>query len=190
MSEQSEALNKAYAAYDQDQTDIEAFARLKAELLNLVKGAIYKVFGEAEDPHALAQDIGGDILLALPTYRGEKQATFSTWAYSIAKRKAIDKLREMNGGRRNRGRPESVAKKPVDSPSLEQLADLYAHVNTVAVTEKERLFVRRILGKGLPHPLSAADRQRLSRLCKKLGLRDVTRIATNRVKGKKDEEIS
>ena len=172
MSEASEALNKAYAAYQQDPADIEAFARLRAELLSLANGAIYRVFQQAAG--ALADDIVSEILQALPAYRGKNKATFSTWAFGVARREAIDALRQMEGGRRRRGRSEGAAKKPFETPSPEVLADLYAHINSADLTEKEVLFVRRILGSGLEHPLSDADRQRLSRLSKKLGLRDVT----------------
>lgn len=177
MSEASERLNKAYAAYQQDPADTEAFAPLKAELLNLAEGAIYRVFHHAAG--AVAEDIVSDILQTLPTYHGKNKASFSTWAFGIAKRKAIDALRQMNGGRRRSGRLEVAAKKPFETPSRELLADLYACLNSADLTEKEVLFVRRILGKGLAHPLSAADRQRLLRLCKKVPLRDVTRMATN-----------
>ena len=172
-------MNKAYAAYQQDPKDIKAFARLKVELLNLAKGAMYGVFRGHKDLRAVAEDITSDILLALPTYSGKNKASFSTWAYRIAKRKSIDELRQMKGGRRRSGSLEVAAKKPFETPSPELLADLYACLNSADLTEKEVLFVRRILGEGLPHPLSATNRQRLLRLCKKVPLRDVTRMATN-----------
>jgi len=206
MSESSEALNKAFAAYQQDPNDSKAFARLKAELLNLAKGAIYRVFRGHEEPHALAQDITSEILLAYPKYRGKNKATFSTWAYGIAKRKAIDELRLKTGGRR-RGRTVELASKRAEHASPEELADLYACLNSADLTEKEVLFVRQIIGKdrasakkrkrraaspplGLPHPLSVANRQRLSRLRKKVPLRDVTRLATNSKEAQKEEEDS
>jgi hypothetical protein len=73
MSEASERLNKAYAAYQQDPKDIKAFARLKAELLNLAEGAIYSVFHQAAG-NALAEDIVSGILQALPAYCGKTNA--------------------------------------------------------------------------------------------------------------------
>src|SRR6266436_4029331 len=153
MSKASEALNKAYAAYEQDPTKVAAFARLKAELLNLAKAAIYKVFQQAAG--AETEDIVSDILQALPTYHGKNKASFSTWAFGIAKHKAIDALRQMKGGRRRSGGLEVAANRPED-PSPELLADLYSCISSADLTEKEVLFVRQILGKGLSHPLSAA----------------------------------
>jgi DNA-directed RNA polymerase specialized sigma24 family protein len=177
MSEVSKALNKAFAAYQEGSTSV-AFRRLWSELLNLAKGATKRVFYEVND--AVAQDIAGDILLELPRYRGKNRATFSTWAYGIAKRKAVDELRRSKGGRRRGGRPETGPKKHFELPPPEELADLYWCLTNGETTKKEVLLVRRIIGEGLPHPLSAADRQTLSRLSKKFGLRDVTRMATNK----------
>jgi DNA-directed RNA polymerase specialized sigma24 family protein len=145
-------------------------------LLSLAKGAIYGVFRHAAG--AVAEDIVSDTLQALPTYHGTNKASFSSWAFGIAKRKAIDALRQTKGGRRRSGSLE-VAANRLEDPSPELLADLYSCISSANLTEKEVLFVRQILGKGLSHPLSAADRQRLLRLCKKVPLRDVTRRATN-----------
>jgi DNA-directed RNA polymerase specialized sigma24 family protein len=175
MSEASEALNGAYAEYQRDITDTSAFARLRAELLNLAEAQIRNLFPKYKDPAALAEDIVAEILLALPAYRGK--AAFSTWAYRIAKFKAIDELRRAKGGKRDAG--EEVPKK-FEAPPPELLAELYADINHRAdLTENEVAFVSRILHKGLPHPLSAADRKRLSRLSRKLGHEDVTGSATN-----------
>ena len=177
MSKASEVLNEAHAAYQQDHT-VAAFSRLWAELLNLAKGATLRVFYEVNE--AVAEDIAADILVAMPRYRGENKATFSTWAYGIARRKAVDELRLRKGGSRRGGAPETGPTKPFELPPPEDLADLYASLNSGEATKKEELLVRRILGEGLSHPLSAADRQTLSRLSKRFGLRDVTRSATNK----------
>jgi DNA-directed RNA polymerase specialized sigma24 family protein len=175
MSEASEALNMAYAAYQKDTTDSAAFAHLKAGLLNLAKAQVRKFLPEYKYPIDLAEDIVAEIFVALPAYRGK--AAFSTWAYRIATYKAIDELRRAKGGRRDAG---EEARRKFEAPPPELLADLYADINhRTDLTEDEVAFVSQILHKGLPHPLSAADRKRLSRLSKKLGHQDVTGTATN-----------
>src|ERR1700683_3463905 len=144
MSESSEALNKAYAAYLRNPNDAAALAHLKAQLLNLAKGATHSVFRELMGPTAVAEDITSDILLALPTYSGKNKATFSTWAYGIAKRKAVDELRQMHGGGRRSGTVKLSARKPFEIPLPEELADLYSCLDSADLTEKEVVFVRRI----------------------------------------------
>jgi DNA-directed RNA polymerase specialized sigma24 family protein len=176
MTEASDALNKAHDAYSAN-PDSATLKHLSAELTSCVQGAIFKVFGKYLHPNTLAEDIVSDILKALPTF--SRKSLFSTWAFGIARRKAVDALRHEKGGERGKSQSKSV--KTFKVPSPEVLAELYARLNTADLSKGNIAFVRQVIGpNGLRrHALSDAERQRLRRLCEKLGLRDVTRNATN-----------
>lgn len=76
------------------QGETNAFAVLIDRYQNLVYTVVYRVVKVKEEAEEVAQDTFMKAFESLKSYRGESK--FSTWIYSIAYRKALDRVRKNN----------------------------------------------------------------------------------------------
>jgi RNA polymerase sigma-70 factor (ECF subfamily) len=74
--------------------DTNAFSELISRYQNLVFTVVLRVVKVREEAEEVAQDTFLKAFESLHSYRGESK--FSTWIYSIAYRKALDRIRKIN----------------------------------------------------------------------------------------------
>jgi len=71
--------------------DTQAFAQIVAEYHKFVYSVVLRMVKTREDAEEITQDVFVKVFNSLHAYKGKSK--FSTWLYTIAYRKALDKIR-------------------------------------------------------------------------------------------------
>jgi RNA polymerase sigma-70 factor (ECF subfamily) len=152
------------------QGDAQAFAQLVDSIQAYVYNLAYRLLGDEEEAHDLAQDALVRAWRMLPTFR--REARFSTWLYRLVVNLGLNRLAWL------RRRPQEA---PLEAPLPADPSSLGANpLDVVAASERRRLIWQTV--DGLPDKYRLAIALYYQQECSYREIADILDIPINTVK--------